>query len=155
MTESIKQKAAKSSRKARLTAARLFAVQAVYQSIQIKVTPASLVDEYQKHRIGMDLHEGDEMVVPDGVLFSEIMNGLTARWDDVMGLIAPRLNNTSMEPLLTAILACGAYEILAHGETDAPIIIADYLHVTHGFFEGSEPKLVNGILDALTKELRS
>ena len=72
-----------------------------------------------------------------------------------MQLITPRLSNTSIEPLLSAILICGTYELLAHGEIDAPIIIADYLHVTHGFFEGSESKLVNGVLDALAKELRS
>lgn len=155
MTESIKQKAGKSSRKARLTAARLFAVQAVYQSLQLKVPPVSLLDEYLQHRVGMDLHEGDEMVVPDGTLFTDILKGVTDRWDDVMQLIAPRLTNTAMEPLLTAILVCGTYELLAQGETDTPIIIADYLHVTHGFFAGSESKLVNGVLDALAKELRS
>jgi N utilization substance protein B len=70
-------------------------------------------------------------------------------------MITPRLNSRSLEPLLTAILVCGTYELLAHPEIDAPIIISDYLHVTHGFFEGSESKLVNGILDALAKEVRS
>lgn len=155
MTESIQKKASKSSKKARSTAARLFAVQAVYQSLQLKVEPVSLMDEYMQHRVGMDLHEGDEMVVPDGVMFKSIMTGVTERWTDLMQLITPRLSNTSIEPLLSAILICGAYELLAHGETDTGIIIADYLHVTHGFFAGSESKLVNGVLDALAKELRS
>lgn len=80
--------------------------------------------------------KGDEMVVPDGVMFKSIMTGVTERWTDLMQLITPRLSNTSIEPLLSAILICGAYELLAHNETDAPIIIADYLHVTHGFFRG-------------------
>lgn len=155
MTESIQKKASKSSKKARSTAARLFAVQAVYQSLQLKVEPVSLMDEYLQHRVGMDLHEGDEMVVPDGTLFKSIMTGTTERWSDLMQLITPRLTNTAIEPLLSAILICGAYELLAHGETDTGIIIADYLHVTHGFFAGSESKLVNGVLDALAKELRS
>lgn len=155
MTDSIQKKAAKSSKKARSTAARLFAVQAVYQSLQLKVPPASLMDEYLQHRVGMDLHEGDEMVVPDGALFTDIIKGVTDKWNDLVPLIMPRLNNPSVEPLLTAILVCGTYELLAHAETDTPIIIADYLHVTHGFFAGSESKLVNGVLDALAKELRS
>lgn len=155
MTESIQKKASKSSKKARSTAARLFAVQAVYQSLQLKVEPASLMDEYLQHRVGMDLHEGDEMVVPDGTLFKSIMTGSTERWADLMQLITPRLTNTAIEPLLSAILICGTYELLAHSETDTGIIIADYLHVTHGFFAGSESKLVNGVLDAVAKELRS
>lgn len=160
MTETAKKHAAKSSRKARSTAARLFAVQAVYQAVQLKVPPVSLQEEYIQHRVGMDLEGGDAavaqpMVQPDGVMFTDILRGTTERWNDLQQLITPRLNHASVEPLLTAILVCGAYELLAHHEIDAPIIIADYLHVTHGFFSGSESKLVNAVLDALAKELRS
>lgn len=154
MTESAQKKAAKSSRKARSTAARLLAVQAVYQGLQLKVPPATLMDEYTQHRAGMEL-DGNEMVQPDGVLFTGILKGVTERWADLQQLITPRLKDASVEPLMTAILLCGAYEILAHNDLDAPIIISDYLHVTHGFFEGSESKLINGVLDAVAKDLRS
>jgi N utilization substance protein B len=65
------------------------------------------------------------------------------------------LSGPDVEPLLTSILACGTYELLAHHETDAPIIISDYLHITHGFFAGPESKMVNGVLDAIAKEIRS
>ena len=49
------------------------------------------------------------------------------------------------------------YEVitLAHNDVDTPIIISDYLDITVGFFDGNEPKLVNGILDAISKELRA
>lgn len=144
----------KSSKKARSTAARLLAVQAVYQALQLKVPPASLMDEYLQHRAGMTVDDV-EMVQPDGVLFTGIIKGATERWGDLQQMITPRLNARALEPLLTAILVCGTYELLAYPETDAPIIISDYLHVTHGFFEGSEAKLVNGVLDALARELRS
>ena len=154
MTDSPLRKASKSSKKARLTAARLCAVQAVYQALQLKVSPATLLEEYIQHRAGMNV-DGEEMVRPDGVLFTDILQGVTERWADLQQLITPRLKSATVEPLLTAILVCAAYELLAHPETDAPIIISDYLHVTHSFFEGSESKLVNGVLDALAKELRS
>lgn len=158
--DAAKKHAAKSSKKARSTAARLFAVQAVYQALQLKVPPVSLMEEYTLHRVGMDLEGGDAdvvqpMVQPDGVLFREILGGVTTRWNDLQQLITPRLTNPSIEPLLTAIMVCGTYELLAHHDIDAPIIIADYIHVTHGFFAGSESKLVNAVLDALAKELRS
>lgn len=144
----------KSSLKARLTAARLFAVQATYQAIQNKVPPYSLYDEYVMHNVGMDLEDG-EMIHPEGTLFKKILSGVTDRWNDVQQLLKLRLSGPDVEPLLTSILACGTYELLAHHETDAPIIISDYLHITHGFFAGPESKMVNGVLDAIAKEIRS
>jgi N utilization substance protein B len=151
--------AVKGSIKARKTAARLFAVQAVYQAIQNKVAPSSLHDEFISYRIGMDLEGGtdhDQMVAPDQPLFRNIIAGVTERWGDLQQIITPRLKEShELEPLLTAILVCGAYELMAHHDIDAPIIISDYLNITSSFFEFSEPKLVNAVLDALSKELRS
>lgn len=151
--------AVKGSIKARKTAARLFAVQAVYQAIQNKVAPSSLHDEFISYRIGMDLEGGtdhDQMVAPDQPLFRSIIAGVTERWGDLQQIITPRLKAShELEPLLTAILVCGAYELMAHHDIDAPIIISDYLNITSSFFEFSEPKLVNAVLDALSKELRS
>ncbi len=145
----------KGSLKARKTAARLFSVQAVYQAIQNKVAPSSLHDEFITHRIGMDLEDG-KMVAPDQPLFRDIISGVTERWGDLQQIITPRLKTShEVEPLLTAILICGAYELMAHHDIDAPIIISDYLNITSSFFEQSEPKLVNAVLDALTKELRA
>ena len=145
---------AKGSLKARKTAARLFSVQAIYQAIQNKVAPSKLYDEYISHRIGMDLEEG-QMVEPDRPLFRSILSGVTERWGDLEQIIRPRLKvSNEIEPLLTAILLCGAFELLAHKDIDSPIIISDYLNITSSFFESSEPKLVNAVLDALAKELR-
>ena len=145
---------AKGSLKARKTAARLFSVQAVYQAIQNKEPPSKLYDEFITHRVGMDLDDG-AMVVPDQPLFRDILTGVTARWGDLQQVIAPRLKaNHEVEPLLTAILVCGAYELMAHNDIDAPIIISDYLNITGSFFEQAEPKLVNAVLDGLAKELR-
>jgi transcription antitermination protein NusB len=144
----------KGSLKARKTAARLFAVQAVYQAIQNKEAPNKLYQEFITHRIGMDL-EGGLMVTPDQPLFRDILSGVTDRWGDLQQIISPRLKvSHDVEPLLTSILICGAYELMAHQDIDAPIIISDYLNITSSFFESSEPKLVNAVLDSLSKELR-
>lgn len=148
------------SLKARKTAARLFAVQAVYQAIQNKEPPSKLHDEFITHRIGMDLEGADEsggqMIAPDQPLFRSILSGVTERWGDLQQIIQPRLKvGNAVEPLLTAILVCGAYELMAHHDIDAPIIISDYINITGSFFDASEPKLVNAVLDALSKELRS
>ena len=141
------------SLKARKTAARLFAVQAVYQAIQNSVAPNTLYEEFMTLRVGMDL-EGVSMVTPDGPMFRSLLSGISDRWGDLQQIISPRLSSSYVEPLLTSILLCGTFELLAHHEIDTPIIISDYLHITAGFFEGTETKLVNGVLDALAKELR-
>ena len=151
--------AGKGSLKARKTAARLFAVQAIYQAIQNKEAPSKLYDEYINHRVGMDLNDdgqdNGQMVEPDQPLFRSLLSGVTERWGDLEQIIKPRLKvSHEIEPLLTSILICGAYELLAHQDIDSPIIISDYLNITSGFFEGSESKLVNAVLDALSKELR-
>jgi len=151
--------ASRGSLKARKTAARLFAVQAVYQAIQNKEPPSKLHDEFITYRIGMDLEDtaegGGQMVAPDQPLFRDILAGVTERWGDLQQIIQPRLKVTNaVEPLLTSILVCGTYELMAHHDIDAPIILSDYINITASFFESSEPKLVNAVLDALSKELR-
>lgn len=143
------------SLKARKTAARLLAVQAVYQAIQNKMSPSSLYEEYINFRSGMNVDD-EQMVQAEPQLFQSLLSGVTERWGDIQQIIAPRVQQTGdVEPLLTAILLCGTFELLAHTDIDKPIIISDYLDITAGFFAGNEPKLVNGILDAVAKELRS
>lgn len=141
------------SRKARSTSARLFSVQAVYQALQTEKSPISLLNEYLDHNIGMDLEDG-EMVTPDEVLFKSILSGVTNRSDELSIILTARLPSPEIDSLLKSILLCGVYEVIGHPDIDAPIIIADYLNVSHGFYAGSEPKLVNGILDAVAKEFR-
>lgn len=149
-------KASKGSRKAQSSTARLFAVQAVYQALQNSQRPGELIQEYLKHNVGMDLEDGDKMLQPDGALFEQIVQGVNDRLADLDNLVKANLKEPSrtVEPLLLSILLCGAYEILAHHDIDTPIIISDYLHVTHAFYEGSEAKLVNAVLDAVGKEIR-
>jgi N utilization substance protein B len=58
------------------------------------------------------------------------------------------------EPLLMAILLCGAFELLDNQEVDAPVILSDYLNVTHAFYEQGESRLVNAILDSIKAVIR-
>lgn len=155
---SVKSTAKKSSKKARATAARLAAVQAIYQQIENDQSAASVVGEYMDHRFGRPV-DGEEMIVPDGALFRMIVKGVEERRDDLSHVIAtnmkrPEAHMKGVDPLLQAIFLCGGYELLAHHEIDGPIIISDYLHVTHAFYDQGESKLVNAILDRLQKAFR-
>lgn len=148
--------AQKSSKKARNTAARLLAVQAAYQMVMNEQSAKSVLDEYLYHRAGMDL-DGTEMVRPDGALFKTIIEGLSSKYNEIESVVQaqlPKEKNGSLEPLLMSVLLCGSYELFAHHDIDSPIIISDYLNVTHSFYEGGESKLINAVLDKVSKVFR-
>ena len=145
---------ARSSKKARNSAARLAAVQALYQMDRNSQSAASAVREYIDFRLGQAL-DGEAMVAADPQLFSRIVSGASERRSDLDHMIAASLGRERpAEPLLNCILLCGAYELLANLETDAPVIISDYLHVTDAFFGQGEKKLINAVLDKIAINLR-
>ena len=145
------------SKIARATAARLAAVQAVYQMLANNQSAQSVISEYRLHRLGQAV-DGVEMVTPDGVLFLKVVEGVYDRLntrEEMLGAAFQKSNKTRpSEPLLMAVLLCGAYELLMNTEVDAPVILSDYLNVTHAFYETGESKLVNALLDAIKKAVR-
>jgi len=145
------------SPKAKKTAARLAAVQVLYQMRLNNQDAKSAVREYIAHRSGFNL-DGDVYVPPDEELLQDIVLGLQKRWADVDAVVTAALSERKgggdVETLLESILRAGAYELLAHGKIDAGIIIHDYLNVTTGFYAGPETKLVNAVLDKIAKTVR-
>lgn len=145
------------STKAKHLTARLQAVQALYQSMQNKQLLRAVLEEYLQHRSTMEV-DGQSLVSPDGALLTKILLGLEERRPEVTAIIEANLNKQEgdrpLEPLLSAILMCGCFEILIKS-ADIPIIINDYLNVTHSFYAQGEVALVNGILDNIAKLLHS
>ncbi|MCC7305253.1 MAG: transcription antitermination protein NusB, partial [Alphaproteobacteria bacterium] len=96
--------------------------------------------------------QDDPLTPPDGALLTAILTGVEGKRGDLENII--KANNSRegrvLEPLLQAIVLCGAYELIA-GLADAPIVINDYLNITHSFYEVGEVSLVNGILDSIAK----
>ena len=64
-------------------------------------------------------------------------------------------NTQKTDPLLQAVFLCGAFELMVLQAIDFPLIIADYLHVTHAFYDDGEAKLVNALLDSIRKTVRN
>lgn len=146
----------KGSPKAQRSAARLAAVQVLYQMRLNNQEAQSAVREYISHRNGFDL-DGDVFVPADEDLLQDIISGVQTRWTDIDDIVTAALaagGKSEVEPLLDAVLRAGTFELLAHANIDAGIIIHDYLNVTSGFYDGAEPKLVNAILDKVAKTVR-
>lgn len=138
--------------------ARLMAVQAVYQmAVNHKEAPF-VVAEYMSIRAGIPL-DGDELVAPDESLFKSVVLGVADRLSDLKGIVnanRPQKEGQARpdEPLLEAVLLCGAFELLVHQDIDFPVIISSYVDVAKAFFSGSEPGLINGVLDSIRKVTR-
>lgn len=139
------------------SAARLMAVQAVYQSFTDDKDMRLIAEEYLHFRSGMEV-EGEKLVEPDRELFSAILRGVSERRDDLNELIAANHKReegkATLEMLLQSILLCGAYELMANVKTDIGVIINDYVEVTNAFYEGGESKLINAVLDSISKTIR-
>ncbi len=140
------------------SAARLAAVQALYQ-IDMEGTPlASLLDEFHRHRLGAEI-EGDQYAQAEVAFFDDVVKGVDARRDEVDELLSGKLAEgwrlERLDKTMLQILRAGAWELLARADIPTATVISEYLDVAHAFFEAREAKFVNGVLDAVAKAVRS
>ena len=56
---------------------------------------------------------------------------------------------------MRAILRAGTYELLARKDVPVGTVITEYVDVAHAFFDKREAGFVNGLLDAIAKEVRA
>jgi len=139
------------------SAARLAAVQALYQQ-EMEGTPlARLLHEFHEHRLGATIEDA-QYHDAERDFFDDIVQGVSARREEIDGLIAGRLaEGWTLERLdrpMRAILRAGAYELIAR--TDVPVgsAISEYVDVAHAFYDKRESGFVNGLLDAIAREAR-
>jgi transcription antitermination protein NusB len=151
MTEKI----AKPTPGRRRTAARLAAVQALYQIDLTDAAPESVIREFTQHGLDTDSEPIGEV---DELLFADLVRGAASRKAEIDHLLgealAPDWPVERLERVLCAILRVGAYELLARDDVPMPVVISEYLDIGHAFFAGKEPGLVNGVLDRLARTLR-
>ena len=136
------------------SAARLAAVQALYQ-LDMDATPlAKLLDEFHRHRLGAEI-EGDQYAEAETAFFDDVVQGVAARKDEIDALLATKLATgwtlERLDKTLLQVLRAGAYELLARADVPTASVITEYVDVAHAFFESREAKFVNGLLDAVAK----
>ncbi|HTH28933.1 MAG TPA: transcription antitermination factor NusB [Sphingobium sp.] len=140
------------------SAARLAAVQALYQ-MEMEGTPlAQLLHEFHQHRLGATIE--DVTYAPaEGAFFDDIVSGVDARRDEIDRLVAARLaKGWSLERLdkpMRQILRAGAYELMARADVPTATIISEYVDVAHAFYDRRETGFVNGLLDSIAKVVRA
>ncbi len=139
------------------SAARLAAVQALYQ-LEMEGTPlARLLHEFHEHRLGATI-EDETYAEAEVDFFDDLVTGAVARRAEIDGLISERLaEGWALERLdrpMRAILRAGAYELVARPDVPVATVITEYVDVAHAFFDKRETGFVNGLLDAIAKAAR-
>ena len=139
------------------SAARLAAVQALYQH-EMEGTPvATLLHEFHHHRLGATIDEV-EYAEAEVDFFDDLVKGVTARRDEIDLLIASRLAEgwslARLDKPMKAILRAGVYELVARADVPVATAISEYVDVAKAFYDARETGFVNGLLDAVAKEVR-
>lgn len=142
---------------ARRAGARLAAVQALYQMEQTEQSARSVVADFMEDRLGLD-DEGEPVEEADPDIFKAIVLGVVERQEQIDAAIMKRLASgwkiERLDATSRAILRAGVYELVAEISLPSQIILDEYVSIAHAFFEGAEPKFINGLLDAVARDVR-
>jgi N utilization substance protein B len=145
------------------SAARLAAVQALFQHDMDATPTAHLLHEFHQHRLGSIIDDEEfadaEYADAEVDFFDDLVRGTIDRLADVDASIAANLSANwtiaRLDRTLKAILRVGTYELIARPDVPAAAAISEYVDVAKAFDAGREAGFVNGILDTIAKSSRA
>jgi transcription antitermination protein NusB len=137
--------------------ARLATVQALYQMDLAETDLVEVIEEFKQHRLGGS-SDANGMAEADQEHFAAVLRGVVKRQRDIDPLIDQQLATgwrlARIDSIVRAILRAATFELIALPDVPPRVVISEYIEVARAFFEGDEPKLVNGVLDQLARKLR-
>lgn len=139
------------------SAARLFAVQALFQMETSGQTVESVVREFETHRFGEVFEEG-EMAEGDPKHFRKVVDG-AVNWQAKIDQMTDRALVAKwpidrIDPVIRALFRAAGAE-LVDMDTPPKVVINEYVDVAKAFFpEGKESKFVNAVLDHMAREAK-
>ena len=158
MTEARDQRP-KVDRRALSSAARLYAVQALFQMEAAGQSADRVQREFETYRIGAEDEEDGRMPEADHDMFARIVDGAVT-WQSKIdqatdrGLVA-KWPIQRIDPVLRALFRAAGSE-LSGRKTPPKVVITEYVRIAEAFFpDGREPKFVNAVLDHVARDLRS
>lgn len=132
-------------------AARLLAVQALYQIDVLGAAPDTVIAEFEQHRFA----DGPPAERP---FFAALVRDASARQAGIDELISGALPANwpikRLELVLLAIVRCGVGELWSRHEVPPKVTISEYVDIAHGFLDAKGAAMVNGVLDRLAHALR-
>jgi len=138
-------------------AARLAAVQALYQ-MNLSATPLNdILAEFESHWIGREV-EGEKYLPAEAAFFRDVVGGVVAEQRRLDPMIDTALAKgwplKRIETVLRAILRAGAYELDQKRDVPARVVVSEYVDVANAFVDRDETGMVNAVLDQLARQLR-
>jgi len=148
-------------------AARLAAVQAIYQMELTGIDAQEVTQEFIDHRFGREPPDGEAVnqttskvgIEPDADFFTAIVQGVPHHQVEIDRAITKCLaadwRLERVDSILRAILRAAAFEFIAKQDVPARVVIDEYVELAHAFFTGDEPNFVNAALDKMAHRKRA
>ena len=137
---------------------RFGAVQALYQMDVGGAGLTEVVAEYENFRLGREI-DGETYLEADPSWFRGIVAGVVKEQKNIDPIIHEALTDdwplSRIDSTLRAVLRAAVFELTKRPDVAARVIISEYVEVAKAFFDGDEPKMVNGVLDRVGRELRA
>ena len=142
----------------RRQAARLAAVQALYQWQEGEHAPTEIIEQFLNVRTG-EAGEGGMRRDADRPLFKDVVEGTVAHKDELEQTVSAALAEDwtwkRVDRLVRAILLAGAYELLHRRDVPPRVAINEYVEIAHAFYDQGEPSFINSVLDRVARQARS
>ena len=150
---------AKEARKAnKRGAARLAAVQALYQMDLAGTGFNEIVAEFESHWLGGEV-EGAQYMPAEAAYFRDIVGGVLREQRSLDPMIDAALNRgwplKRIETVLRAVLRAGAYELAHRPDVPARVVTTEYVDIAAAFVDDEETGMVNAVLDQLARQMRA
>lgn len=138
-------------------AARLAAVQALYQMDVAGSGLLEITAEYEAFRLGKEV-DGALYREADAQWFRAILAGVVEKQKSLDPIIRQALTEdwplSRLDSTLRAILRAGTYELMMRADVPVAVIVSEYVDIAKAFYEEDEPKLVNAVLDRISRRVR-
>jgi N utilization substance protein B len=139
-------------------AARLAAVQALYQMDLAGTGLNDIMAEFESHWLGGEI-EGAQYRPAEAAYFRDIVGGVVRE----QSKLDPQIDNAltrgwplkRIEVVLRAVLRAGAYELAHRPDVPARVVMSEYADVAGAFVDDKETGMVNAVLDQLAREMRT
>ena len=142
----------------RRSAARLAAVQALYQMDIAGTGLNEILAEFETHWLGREV-EGEQYLPAQAAFFRDIVEGVVRDQRKLDPLIDHTLSEgwplKRVEALLRAVLRAGTYELDHRTDVPARTVVSEYVDVAQAFLDRQETGFINAVLDQLARQLRA
>ncbi|MET0539171.1 MAG: transcription antitermination factor NusB [Xanthobacteraceae bacterium] len=139
-------------------AARLAAVQALYQMDIAGTDLKEIMAEFESHWIGREL-DGAQYLPAEAAFFRDLVSGVLREQRTLDPLVDTALVEgwplKRIEAILRAVLRAGAYELKHRSDVPARVIVSEYVDIAHAFVDREETGLVNAVLDQIARQCRA